>query len=225
METSTIIVAVILLLIFVVLLWSSRPATPQTFYSVDDTFPELGQIHPLRSAIMAELSHINDQKWNPWPEKELYGQGSWKIFPLYAFGVWAEDNCRQVPVLTRFVKSLPNMRLATLSKLSPKLKLEPHRGWGSHSNHVLRCHYGIDIPSPDSCYIRVNGDVQYHQNDRWLVFDDSEEHMAENKSDKDRLVLIIDMARPASVPLGTSEVGDTRELMEIVNYFRDRQKS
>ena len=185
---------------------------------------------------MKEVNQVlaDPTNWQYWPEKALYDgppHSDWKIFPFYADlagGVWAEDNCQKTPTLTAFIKSLPGLKLATLSKLSPGMKLKPHRGWGNHSNYVLRCHYGLIVPccSPQrekSCYIKVNDNIQYHGNDEWMVFDDSETHMAENRSDQDRLVLIIDLERPVHIPPGTSEVGDTKELNEIVEYFRQRQ--
>ena len=134
-----------------------------------------------------------------------------------------DDNCNKVTILTKFIKSIPNVQLATLSRLSPNMKLKPHRGWGSHSNHVLRAHYGLIIP--DNCYVKVNDEIQYHQNDKWMVFDDSETHMAENQSDKDRLVLIIDISRPNHIPKGTSTIGDSKELLDIIDYFKQKQIS
>jgi len=191
------------------------------FYNVEDVYPELQNIHKIRNLIIDEINNID--KWENWPEKNLYdADGTWKIYPLYAFNIWVTDNCNQLPTLTKFIKSVPNIKLATLSKLSAGMKLTPHRGWGSHSNNVLRTHYGIDVPE-NKCYIKVSDDKreekQYHQNDRWIVFDDSKTHMAENTSQSDRIVLIIDINRPSYVRRGTSEVGDTKELLDIIDYF------
>ena len=231
-----IIAAIIIVFFVVILLYTLSESKPYHFYNVDDIFPELRAIHSRRNAIMSELTAVlNDPKnWEYWPEKTLYNgpPGSdWKIFPFYAdfqhgAGVCAEDNCKQMPVLSSFINSLPNLKLATISKLSPGMKLTPHRGWGNHSNNVLRCHYGLIVPG--YCYVDVNGRKQYHKEDDWMVFDDSEIHMAENQSDKDRIILIIDLVRPATykgnpLPIGTSEIGDTKELIDIVNYFKQRQ--
>ena len=43
-----------------------------------------------------------------------------------------------------------------------------------------------------------------------------------NRSTKDRIVLIIDLKRPDSIPPGDSQTGDTKELLEIVNYFKNK---
>jgi len=231
----TIILIVLILLLIVIIYMSLYKATvyfntlPQkttVFYNINDISPNLTQIHPLRNEIMKEVNTVlaDPKNWENWPEKSLYdNKGEWKIFPLYAFGIWINDNCNKVPILTKFIKSIPNVQLATLSKLSPNMKLKPHRGWGSHSNHVLRAHYGLIIP--DNCYVKVNDEIQYHQNDKWMVFDDSETHMAENQSDKDRLVLIIDISRPNHIPKGTSTIGDSKELLDIIDYFKQKQIS
>jgi aspartyl/asparaginyl beta-hydroxylase (cupin superfamily) len=197
------------------------------FFNVHDVCPELTSIHQKRPVILSEVNSIlsDPKNWEYWPEKNLYDgrHGSnWKIFPYYAFGIWIQDNCNKTPELTKFIKSIPNLKLATLSKLSPGMKLIPHRGWGNHSNHVIRCHYGIIVPKgvqEHPCYIKVDHELRPHKNDEWMVFDDSKTHMAENKSEEDRVVLIIDIARPPHIPKGTSIVGDSKELVEIVNYF------
>jgi beta-hydroxylase len=230
MEISTIIAVVLLLVFLVTLLYAAMPS-PNTGFFKSDIFPELDAIHNIRGDVMREVDEVlmNPQNLDNWPEKDLYDDGDWKIFPLYAFNTWVDDNCQKMPTLTNFVKSIPNLRIALLSKLSPGMKLKPHRGWKDHSNNVLRCHYGLIVP--DGCYIAVDTshetdpskiNKQYHKNDSWLVFDDSETHFAENTSDKERLVLIVDIQRPDHIPKGTSTLGDTKELTNIVDYYKKR---
>lgn len=199
------------------------------FFEVQDIFPELQKIHDLRTSILQEVDLILNEKsnWEYWPEKELYDgveKSSWKIFPFFAFGEYASRNCEKAPVLTQFIKNIPNVKLATLSKLSPGMKLKPHRGWGSHSNHVIRCHYGIIVPE-NACYIDVNNKRKFHKNDEWIVFDDSEEHFAENMSkNEDRIVLIVDIERPKHIQKGTSDGSETKELQNIINYYKQMNK-
>lgn len=201
------------------------------FYDPYHIAPKLRNIHALRHQIMHELKNIMDEKsneWNDWPEKELYAMnGKWKIFPLYAFQVWVDENCQKLPTLTRFIKSIPGVKLATLSKLTSGMRLTPHEGWGNHSNNVLRAHYGLHVPY-NKCYIEVSDKKRtekvYHCMDEWLMFDDSKTHFAENTSDQDRIVLILDIERPWYVKKGVSAIGDSKELLEIIDYFRERNK-
>lgn len=199
----------------------------ELFYS-SNTFPQLKKIHPIRKNIILEVHNIipkND--WVDWPEKELYDieNTEWKIFPLYAFGIWVEDNCKMMPFLTKFIKSIPNVKLVILSKLSAGVKLKPHQGWGTYSNNVLRCHYGL-IMDENKCHISVSDEnrkqYQYHKNDHWIIFDDSKTHWTENTSENDRIILIIDIDRPSHIKPGTAEKGDTNELVEIINFFKTK---
>jgi len=219
-----IIILSIIFIIYLVYKYFKDRQQDELFYDVDNIYPELRKIHKLRNKIINEINNIDN--WTDWPEKELYANtGTWKIYPLYAFDVWVTGNCKELPTLTKFIKSNPNIKLAILSKLSPGMKLTPHRGWGKHSNNVLRAHYGLQVPE-NKCYIGVSDDKreekQYHKNDEWLVFDDSKTHMAENTSDQDRIVLILDLERPLNVKKGSSKIGDTKELLEIINYFKHR---
>jgi len=195
------------------------------FYNVDEVNIDLNKADKNKHDMLKEVINVYNDDWKDWPEKELYEKnGTWKIFPFYAFGVWVKDNCRKCPEIFKFIKSIKGLKLATLSKLSPNMKLTPHEGWGFHSNHVIRCHYGLIVP--DECYVSVSDktheEIKYHEQFKWLIFDDSKTHYAENKSNLDRIVLIIDVDRPQWIETGTSTIGDSKELSEIVNYFRSK---
>lgn len=206
-----------------------------------------------KKLIINEVENITLDKnitWSEWPEKELYSANSqWKIFPLFVFDKWIDKNCGKCPMIYSFLKLIPNLKIAVLSKLNAKMKLTPHRGWGGHSNYVLRCHYPIIVPK--YCYVSVsnNGDpplfnndkikfnsypndiiynmnddyeeIHFHKQFEWIIFDDSETHYAENLSDTERIILLLDIERPQSVKPGTSVVGDTKELLDIVKYYKD----
>jgi aspartyl/asparaginyl beta-hydroxylase (cupin superfamily) len=221
-------VLIILSIIFIFYMFNKSVPKNELFYDVNDVFPELEKIHKLRPHIMNEVNNVIklQSQWNDWPEKDLYdGKGTWKIFPLYAFGIWVDENCKVMPKLAKFIKSIPKLKLATLSKLSPGMKLIPHQGWGKHSNNVLRAHYGLIVPEKQ-CYIKVSDEtrekIKFHKNDEWMVFDDSKTHMAENMSSIDRIVLILDIERPEYIEKGKSKIGDSKELIEIVNYFKNK---
>jgi beta-hydroxylase len=205
------------------------------FYNVSEVYPELNKIYSKLDSIKHEINNINENNdstyWKDWPEKDLYDTSnkSWKIIPFKAFGLEVEENCKKYPQLWEFIQSIPNVKIAILSKLGPGTKLTSHRGWGNHSNHVLRCHFGLDIPQKNKCYIAVADSInnkiqeyekQYHSQDAWLIFDDSKYHYAENPTEFDRIVLIIDIERPPHIKTGSSTAKDTKELVDIVNSFK-----
>jgi hypothetical protein len=215
------------------------------FYNVNDISAHLSSISLYKDDIYREVMEIyrpsdkrspDDQpssnqpsdRWMDWPEKDLYAEsGTWKIFPFYGFNVWNESACAACPVLSKYLHSISGLKLATLSILSPGMRLQPHQGWASHSNHVIRCHYGLSV-QPSTCYMevsdRINGKPrsgrQYHEQFKWLIFDDSKTHYAINTSDADRIILIVDIERPANIRVGESEIGDSKELTDIIDYFK-----
>ena len=58
-----------------------------------------------------------------------------------------------------------------------------------------------------------------HAEGEILVFDDSKVHMAYNRSARDRVVLIIDFARPEGVPRGRAVGGHTEHLDVLLEKF------
>jgi aspartyl/asparaginyl beta-hydroxylase (cupin superfamily) len=201
------------------------------YYDVNEVCPELLSIYNYKD-IMSEVDSVRKMVWDEWPEKELYltENKTWNIYPFKAFGLDITDNCEKCPNLSRFINSIPGIKIAILSRLGPGMKLAPHQGWGGHSNNVIRCHFGIDVP--DGCYISVadepdlsDEEIRYHKNGEWLCFDDSKIHYAHNSSNKDRIVLIVDVQRPSTIAKGTSKAGDTKELLDIVNYYKQRYSS
>lgn len=61
---------------------------------------------------------------------------------------------------------------------------------------VLRCHLPLIIPNEELCAIRVGDEVRHWKEGELMIFDDSFEHEAWNKSDEDRIVLMFDIPNP-----------------------------
>ncbi|VBB17610.1 cupin superfamily aspartyl/asparaginyl beta-hydroxylase [Yasminevirus sp. GU-2018] len=218
----------------------------KNFYSVEEVCPELNLIHSTLPLIRAEVEKVRDDEWPDWPEKELYDKRElkstifdsnpdkrdtpfkWNIYPFTAFGVVVKENCRRCPELWKFLQKIPGLKIALLSKLGPGVKLNTHQGWGNHSNHVIRCHFGFDVPY--GCYVSVRDkleddeEIRLHKENDWIVFDDSRHHYAHNPTNRERIVLIVDVERPDNIKPGTSVVGDTKELLQIVDYFRNTDR-
>jgi beta-hydroxylase len=225
---------VLIFIIFIKILEENK--LNANFYDYTKIYPILLNINnsDILNEMYINLSSNNlSNEWIDWPEKYLYqsddinGNGDWKIIPFYGFGIWCKKNCFKFPNLTQFLKNIPNLKVALISKLNPNTKLIPHYGWGKHSNNVLRCHYGIFLPKDlTKSYISVsdnNGlteEIQYHKLNDWIVFDDSKLHYAENKSNEQRIVLIVDIERPNYIKKGKSSVEETSELIEIVNKMK-----
>lgn len=226
----------VLIIVFVVYRFCMNIKKNKSFYLPEEISIDLEKINDLKYSILSEVIKLNNSDetgnlnkipvWHDWPEKELYNKnGTWKVFPFFAFGTWVNKNCVRCPSVFKFIKNIKGLKLAVLSKLSPGMKLKYHWGWAKHSNYVIKCHYGLVVP--EGCYISVydNGkeERQYHEQFKWLIFDDSKQHYAENTSDDDRIVLIIDVERPPNIEIGKSDVGNSKELLEIVKYFKEHK--
>lgn len=211
----------------------------KNFYETQTVCPELDAIYENLTKIKSEVRKVRDRTWPDWPERELYDKKDptspvpvdnkkkfkWNIYPFTAFGVVVDKHCKQCPELWKFLQSLPGCKAALLSRLGPGTKLNTHQGWGGHSNNVIRCHFGFDVPK--GCYVSVRNSLQdpqeirLHRQEEWICFDDSRHHYAHNPTDRDRIVLIVDIERPLHIKPGTSDVEDTAELMQIVDYFKE----
>ena len=206
----------------------------QPFYDYRLIYPQLGLIHNQNHKnIHTEMKQLLDTHWMEWPEKELYNNnnldGSWTIIPLYGFGIWCKQFMNVLPCLYDFLKKMKGLKVAVISKLKPFSKLNPHQGWGFHSNKVLRCHYGIVLPyKRTDSYICVMEDfdsvdksIQYHKQNDWIVFDDSKVHYAVNDSNEERIVLIVDLERPTLVEKGNAQNNSTEELLQFVTELKN----
>lgn len=131
-------------------------------------------------------------------QKELTQDDGWKTFFFYAYGLKARGNCRRCPETTKLLKKMPGMKTAFFSILAPGKHLPPHRGpWKG----VLRLHLGLLIPEPaEMCAIRVGSQTRHWQEGRVMIFDDTFEHEAWNRTDGVRVILFVDIVRPMRFP-------------------------
>jgi aspartyl/asparaginyl beta-hydroxylase (cupin superfamily) len=132
------------------------------------------------------------------------------------------------------------LRTALFSRLGPQTTLSTHQGWAQLSNHVLRCHLALSVPSAGAggeggeggegagmrgalqppCGLVVGDEIRFHAAGEVLVFDDSLMHSAFNlHASEARVVLIFDVARPAGAAPGSAEKGKTEELEAFIREF------
>lgn len=123
---------------------------------------------------------------------------SWKIFPLIAYGIRAPRNIAHCPHTWRLVSAIPGLKTAMLSILEPGKHIPAHRG---PYNGVLRLHLGLIVPQPrEHVRMRVGSDIVHWEEGRALIFDDAYEHEVWNDTDRLRVVLFVDFAKPLRFP-------------------------
>jgi len=189
------------------------------------------------ASVREEASRI--PQWTAWPERNHYGDeqsssdptvpASWTVFPLcYTFPAndlsrrkFVDKTCSFVPETTRLLRALgPALRTALFSRLNPRTRLNTHTGWSDLANHVLRVHIPLAVPGGDYsaglCGTWVDGCVETHEAGRIVCFDDSKVHRAYNYTDEERVVLIVDLLRPSTLPPGHAVGGHTDALDEFI---------
>ncbi len=153
--------------------------------------------------IRAEVLALEPSRFAPESER-IPRAGNWDVIFLYERGRRHEEICAACPVTTSVIdRDGGAMRTAAgliyVSRMRPGTHIQAHRG---PTNLRLRCHLGITVPDGD-CAIRVQDMSRRWSEGRCLVFDDSFEHEAWNRSSADRIVLIVDLWHPG---LSSAEV-------------------
>jgi len=139
-----------------------------------------------------QLKTENNAEW-----KELNNSTQWSSFHLYKGGARQEDNCQLCPITTAAVEKLPLIYAPNhtpevfFSVLKPGTHIPPHYGL---ANYKLAVHLPLIVPQ--DCAIRVGNDTRTWTEGHCLIFDDSFQHEAWNKSVELRAVLIFEVWNP-----------------------------
>jgi tetratricopeptide (TPR) repeat protein len=147
---------------------------------------------------------------------------SWTGYYFYRHGVRREDNCAACPSTASAVDALPLCRIREhgpevhFSVFTAGTHLLPHRGV---TNTRVVGHLPLIIP--EDCALSVGGEIHRWQRGRVVVFDDTFEHEAWNRSRTTRVILIFDTWNPylteaerAALTELVAEIGDFRKAVE-----------
>ncbi len=186
------------------------PGIPAHAWFKREQFPWLAEIESHTDGIRAELLEVlqGEEGFRPFIEMPREHPGTrywealnyspnWNAFFFYRDGVRFDENCKRCPVTSGLLDSLPLNRVAEhspetfFSVLKPGAHIPPHTGV---INTRLVTHLPLIIP-PD-CGIRVGAETHGWKSGECLVFDDTFEHEAWNKSNQTRVVLIFDIWNP-----------------------------
>ncbi|NNF52558.1 MAG: aspartyl/asparaginyl beta-hydroxylase domain-containing protein, partial [Gammaproteobacteria bacterium] len=141
--------------------------------------------------------YVGDGPDVPVSMQNLAGSHDWDAFHLYVGGKVQTANAAACPVTAKLLETLPMARLAGVapeaffSVLRPGAHIKPHHGI---SNVKVAVHLPLVVP--DQCAIRVGEEWRSWQDGRCLIFDDSFEHEAYNRSSHVRVVLIFEVWHP-----------------------------
>jgi aspartyl/asparaginyl beta-hydroxylase (cupin superfamily) len=141
-------------------------------------------------AIRDECLGLPADAYDPWVQREMYGHG-WSVYGLVAFGTRIEPALARCPVTAGAIATIPGLTTAGFSRLQASAHVEPHVGWVTT---VYRAHLGLVVP--EGCTLRVGDDTRAWREGQTLIFDDTTEHEAWNRSEEPRIVLLFDFVRP-----------------------------
>jgi aspartate beta-hydroxylase len=186
------------------------PFLPADEFFDPEHFPWLGELEAATGTILAELQSILSDpepgltpyislppgvpasKWSGL-DKSL----DWGAFHLWKEGERFDEACARAPRTAALVESLPICRIegrapnVFFSILKTGSHIPAHTG-------VTNVRSVIHLPLivPEGCEFRVGGETRNWVEGRAFAFDDTIEHEAWNRSDRNRAVLIIDAWNP-----------------------------
>jgi len=118
---------------------------------------------------------------------------AWKVFSFSLFCMKYPRNAALCPRTAELVFSIPEIISANYSYMKPKTHILPHSGY---SRMQLRCHLPLVVPDEELCAIRVGNETVHWREGELIVFDDSFDHEAWNRTDSLRVVLMFDIPNP-----------------------------
>lgn len=129
-------------------------------------------------------------------QKQIVEKNKWKSLILLVFNKQNPIYKESFRSTNSLVLSIPNVTSAMFSVLKKDTHIRPHRGI---YKGLLRCHLGLIIPDKkEECYLMVNQKIKNWETGKCFVFDDTFEHEAFNKSERERVILLIDFLRPTN---------------------------
>ncbi|MBV6424617.1 MAG: hypothetical protein NAOJABEB_02430 [Steroidobacteraceae bacterium] len=148
----------------------------------------------------------------------LRGAPDWSGYYFYRHGERRAENCARCPATAQALDAVPLSRVpghgpeALFSVFAPGTHLLPHRGV---TNTRLVGHLPLVVPA--DCALRVGDRLHVWREGEVVVFDDTYEHEAWNRSDETRVVLIFDIWNPHLTP---AECEALAALVPAIGEFR-----
>jgi aspartate beta-hydroxylase len=164
--------------------------------ATDDIRAELEQVMSgssnFKPYLQTDVTHLNQD------DDSLVNSDDWSALFLWDYGRLVPENAKLFPAAIEALKAAPmpaipgQAPMALFSKLTPGTAIPPHNGL---LNTRLICHLPLIVP--ENCgALRVGNEERPWVEGEMLMFDDSIEHEAWNKSEEERVVLLFEIWRP-----------------------------
>ena len=156
--------------------------------------PALAELETHAEHIRAEVLQALDQEGGTqtWNDGTPH-QGSWHSIVVRYGSKAVAQTIPLLPLTSGLINNLAGIgEMAMVSIIGPGAHIKAHCGL---HNFRWTAHLGIDVPDGD-CAFRVGDETRHWQNGRCLLFDDSFEHEAWNRTAQRRVVLLFDLWHP-----------------------------
>lgn len=198
------------------------PGLPVRSFFPREAFDWLPALEAQTAAIRAELQGLLQQPerfFAPYVARDpnrpsdgggMAGNADWSACYLWKNGEPVAHTLAACPVTAAALAAVPLVRVpgrapnVLFSLLRPGAHIPPHHGF---VNTRLIVHLPLTVP--EGCALRVGADTRAWQEGQALLFDDTLEHEAWNRSQAVRVVLLFEVWRPE---LSATE----RELVSVV---------
>ena len=147
--------------------------------------------------IIAERNGIHAIREISPDHKRIATDRRWKSLFLIGYGYRFDHNCNRCPETTRLVEQIPELNSAFFSIMEAGAEIPRHRGV---TKAFLTCHLGVVVPEDRlNCGIEVHDQTCNWEAGRAIVFDDTFEHEAWNRTEQDRVILLLQFKRPMNL--------------------------
>lgn len=206
------------------------PGLPQRSFYDREEFEWASALEAQTGAIKAELVALlsaQAEQFEPYvaadadrsggtaPNAHMAGSTNWSAYHLLKGGEPVEGRAERFPATLAALQGAPMPRIADrapmalFSLLKPGAHIRPHHGL---FNFRLICHLPLIVPP--GCTLRVGNQERSWSEGELLVFDDSMEHEARNRSDQQRIILLFEIWRPE---IGEADREALTVLLEAAN--------
>jgi hypothetical protein len=204
------------------------PGLPQRQFYERDEFPWLTEIEAAVTEMQAELRavladgndfapYVEAHADRPLAANPLMNDPKWGAYYFWRNGEIVPENAARCPVTMQALQHAPmplidqRSPIALWSLLKPDTHIQPHHGL---LNTRLICH--IPLIVPQGCALRVGNETRSWREGEALIFDDSFEHEAWNKSDATRVILLFEIWRPE---ISLDERAALTAIFETINDY------
>lgn len=184
------------------------PGLPQRQFFEREEFAWLAEVEAAVPAMQSELRailaegqdfrpYVETPKDRPAPNNPLRDDPAWGAQYFWRNDAIVPENAARAPATMAALAAAPmphitgRSPMALWSLLKPGTHIQSHNGM---LNTRLICHIPLIVPG--DCALRVGNETRAWETGRALIFDDSIEHEAWNRSGETRVILLFEIWRP-----------------------------